>query len=202
MWVVALKSGDEGYTEASGEKRIFAVGFLPASPTGIAENIYVGRPEGETVVAAEIVVGNGVVVFGASFGGDDVGDRVDEVGVPGGSEADGLGKNSGDAGTGNAVKSFVPPVVGGDLEARDGGSDVLHLCDFFFDGHPRDEIGDALIDGEGGIEIDGRRGWRLCLGEREGWDQEKTKENQFWSMHGCWSDCGARRWDSSIKICG
>jgi hypothetical protein len=172
MWVVALESGDEGYAKTSGEERIFAIGFLAASPSGIAENIDVGRPESETVVAAEIVVGNGVVIFGAYFGGDDIGDRVDEVGVPGGREADGLGENGGNARTGNAVESFIPPIVGGDLEARNGGRYVLHLGNFFFDGHARNEIGNALINGERGIEVDGRRGWRVRwrLGLDEGWD--------------------------------
>ena len=130
--IVALEAGDEGYAEAGGEEGIFAVGFLAASPAGIAENIYIGRPESETVVAAGVVVCDGVVVFGTGFGGDDVGDGVEKIGVPGGGEADGLRENGGDAGTGDAVEAFVPPIVGGDLQTRDGGGDVLHLGDFFF----------------------------------------------------------------------
>ena len=40
--IIALKAGDEGYAEASGEERIFAVSFLAASPTRITEDIDVG----------------------------------------------------------------------------------------------------------------------------------------------------------------
>jgi len=132
--VVALEAGDEGYTEAAGEEGIFTVGFLAASPARIAKDVDVGRPEGEAVVAAGIVVGDGVVKFGAGFGGNGVGYAVEEVGVPSSSEADGLRENGGGAGTGDAVEAFVPPVVGGDVEAGDGGGDVLHLGDFFVEG--------------------------------------------------------------------
>lgn len=155
--VVALKAGDESDAKTSGEERIFAIGFLAASPTRIAEDVDVGGPEGETVVASSIVVEDGVVVFAASFGGDGVGDAVEEVGVPCGGEADGLREDGGRAGASDAVEAFVPPVIGGDVETRDGGSDVLHLGDFFFEGETGDQIVDALIDGERGIEV-GRSG--------------------------------------------
>jgi len=156
VWVVSLEARDEGDAEAAGEEGIFAVGFLAASPAGIAKDVDVGRPEGEAVVAAGVVVGDGVVVFGARFGGDDVGDGVDQIGVPRGAEANGLGEDGGVAGAGDAVESFVPPVVHGNLQTRDGGSDVLHLGDFFLEGHARDEIVDALLDGVGRVKIDRR----------------------------------------------
>jgi len=155
--VVTLKAGDETGTKTSGEERIFAVGFLAASPTRIAEDVDVRRPEGQTVVASGIVVEDGVVVFAAGFGGDYVSDAVEEVGVPCGGEADGLREDSSRAGASDAVKTFVPPVIGGNVEARDGGGDVLHLRDFFFEGEAGDEIVNALIDGERGVEV-GRSG--------------------------------------------
>ena len=157
--VVALKAGDESDAKTGGEERIFAVGFLAASPTRIAEDVDVGRPEGETVVASGTVVEDGVVVFAAGFGGDDVSDAVEEVDVPCGGEADGLREDSGRAGASDAVETFVPPVIGGNVQARDGGGNVLHLRDFFFEGETRDEIVNALIDGERGVEV-GRRGLR------------------------------------------
>ena len=157
VWVVALQAGNESKGKMAGEERVFAVGFLPTAPARIAEDVDVGRPEGETVIAAGVVVGDGVVVFGARFGGNDVGDGVDEIGVPGGAEADGLRKDSGVTGAGDTVESFVPPVVRGDLQTRDGGSDVLHLGDFLLEGHARDEVVDPLLDGIRGVEVDRRR---------------------------------------------
>ena len=115
-------------------------------------------------------MGHGVIIFGAGFGGDDIGDAVEEIGVPSGGEADGLGENGGDAGAGYTVEALVPPVVAGDLQARDGLGDVLHLRDFFFEGEPGDEIVNALIDGERGVEV-GRRG--LGAGENGKKSEEK-----------------------------
>ena len=174
--IVALKACDEGYAETAGEKGIFAVSFLTATPAGITEDIDVGRPESETVVTARVVVGDGVIVFAAGFGGDDVGDGVDQFGVPGGGEADGLGKDGGGTGARDTVKAFIPPVVGGDLEARDGGSNVLHLGDFFVEGEARDEVVDAGVERERGVEVGRSGGGRLCLSEREGWEKEKRDE--------------------------
>src|ERR1700759_4983350 len=76
--IVALDALNKCGAEAGGEERIFAVGFLAASPAWIAKDVDVGRPDSEAVVAVVIVVRNRVVVFGASFSGDDFGDGVDQ----------------------------------------------------------------------------------------------------------------------------
>ena len=63
------------------------------------------------------------------------------------------GKDGGLAGARDAVQRFVPPIVGGDVEARDRGRRVLHLEHFFVEGHARDQVGGALFGGEIGIEV-------------------------------------------------
>ena len=151
--VVALEAFDEGDAEAGGEEGVFAVGLLAAAPAWIAEDVDVGRPDGEAVVDGVDVVADGLVVLGAGFGGDDGGDLVDEGRVPGGGHADGLREHGGVAGAGDAVEAFVPPVVGGDVEARDGGSGVDELRDLFVEGHAGDEVVDALLGGERGVEV-------------------------------------------------
>ena len=138
LGIVALNALNEGGAEAGGEEGIFAVGFLATAPAGIAKDVDVGRPDGEAVVAVVIVVGDGVVVLGARFSGDDFADGVDERSVPCGGVADGLRKHRGEAGARDAVEAFVPPVVGGNVEARDGRGAVDELGDFFFEGEPRD----------------------------------------------------------------
>ena len=107
---------------------------------------------------------DGVIVFGARFGGDDVGDAMNEIGVPSGGQANGLRENSGMTSARDAVQAFVPPVIGGNAEARDGLGDILHLGSFFFEGHARDEIVDALIDGKAWIQIR----WSRRLGRSSG----------------------------------
>ena len=71
--------------------------------------------------------------------------------VPGGGDADGLREHGGEAGARDAVEAFVPPVVGGDVEARDGRGAIDELGDFFFEGQTVDKVVDALVDGERGI---------------------------------------------------
>src|SRR5262249_28329681 len=80
-----------------------------------------------------------------------------KLGVPGGGEANSLGEDRGNPGSRDAVQTFIPPVVGGDLQARDRGRYVLHLRDFFVQGHPRDEVRNPRIGGERRIEISRRR---------------------------------------------
>src|SRR5437868_2243991 len=73
--------------------------------------------------------------------------------VPGRGQPDRLGENGGEAGSRDAVQGLVPPVVGGHAEPVDGGGDVLHLVDLLLEGHARDKVGGARLEGEALIEI-------------------------------------------------
>src|SRR5437016_13939739 len=76
LGIVALQPGDESYANATGEKRIFSVSLLSASPARIAKDVDVRRPEGQAEIAAGISVLDSVVVLGASFGRNDIGDEI------------------------------------------------------------------------------------------------------------------------------
>src|SRR5262249_2443617 len=142
--IVPLQSLDEGDAEARGKIGIFAVGFLAAAPARVAKDVDIRAPEGKPFVTGVLAVSEEFVVFSASLGRDDVGDLVDEVFVPGGGETDSLWEDGGVAGARDAVQGLVPPVVGRDTEAIDRRRDVLHLGDFLFQGHSRDQVVDAL----------------------------------------------------------
>src|SRR5579863_5005070 len=120
--VIPLHSGDEGDAHAGGEEGIFAVGFLAASPAGVAEDVDVGSPEIEAD-AGETAMADVFMMLGAGFGADDDGHVVNERRVEGCTEADGLWENGGDIPC-DAVQGFAPPVVGGDFQAWDGGGQV------------------------------------------------------------------------------
>ncbi len=137
----------------------------------------------------------GLIVFGAGLGGDSGGDLPEEGGIPGGGHADGLREHRGVAGAGDAVEAFVPPVVGGDAEAWDGGCGVDELRGLFFEGHAGDEVFGALLGGEGGVLI----GERLSvLRERAGGEGEGEEPE----CETCGS--GAARWHRSgdLRGCG
>src|SRR5712691_12228911 len=82
--VVAWQSGNESHADAAGEVGIFAISFLATSPARITKNIDVGRPKGKSEIASGVSVLDGIVVLGAGFGGDHVGDTMNQIGVPGG----------------------------------------------------------------------------------------------------------------------
>src|SRR5271170_2548622 len=130
LGVVALQALDELDGHSAGEERVFAVGFHAASPARVAKEIDVGGPEGETLIDVALAEADEFVVLGAGFIGDGGGYAEDKVAVPSGGESDGLGKHRGATGAGDAVEALVPPVVGGDIETRDGGRIVHELGDF------------------------------------------------------------------------
>ncbi len=151
--VVALQALDERDAHAGGQVWVFAVGFLAATPARVAEDVDVGRPEGEPLVDAALALAQGLVVLGARFVGDRRGDLRHEIEVPGGRQADGLREDGGDARAADAVQALVPPVVLGHAEPLDGRRRVHHLRDLLGQRHARDEVVHALCDGQVGVEV-------------------------------------------------
>src|SRR6476659_3691607 len=77
FWVVALQAGHKRHAHARSEKRIFTVGFLATSPSRIAKNIDVGRPDSESVVPDSGAIRMQIdVILGTKFGADDAGDAM------------------------------------------------------------------------------------------------------------------------------
>src|ERR1039458_5303017 len=151
--IAALNTGDKGYAELAGKEGIFAVGLLAAAPARIAKDVDVGRPEGESVEDAVIALALSFVVLASGLGGDDVSHGVDDRWVPGGGHADGLRKDRGVAGAGNAVEGFVPGLIVGNAKTWDGGGPVFKLVGFFFEGHAAHQIMRTLSSRELGVEV-------------------------------------------------
>ena len=152
--VVALEAADVDEGHLAGEERVLAVGFLAASPAGVAEDVYAGAVEGEAVALGDgAVVLRGVgVVSGSGLGGDGLGLLLDEGEVPGGGHADGLGEHGGGViAAHEAVEVFVAVAVGGDAEAGDGQGAGADLGDFFLEGELGDEVVDAGFERGGGV---------------------------------------------------
>ncbi len=95
------------------------------------------------------------LILGAGFIGDGGGDAEDQIGVPGGGEADGFRENGGAAGARHAVEALVPPIVGRDAEPLDGGRIVHELGDFLLQGHAGEQVVDAFFKRRGRIFVEG-----------------------------------------------
>ncbi len=125
--VVALESGDEGNAHVRSEERIFAVGFLAASPAWVAEDVDVGRPEGKAFEDVAATRTDGLVVLGAGFGADHSGHVMEQRSIPGCAERDGLWEHSSDTRPGDAVKGLAPIVIRRNLKARNCTSLIYQL---------------------------------------------------------------------------
>ena len=149
--IVPLQPGDKGEAHARGEIRILSVGLLPAAPAGVAKDIDVWRPDGQAEVDAMVVVGRGIGILGSRLGRDGVSHGMHQGGVPGSSQTDRLGKDSGSAGARHAVQPLVPPGVFRDAKARNGRRGHGHLGDLLLRRQPPYQVGDALLDRQRGI---------------------------------------------------
>ncbi len=190
--VVALEAANERQRDAPGQKRVFAVRLLSAAPPGIAKEIDVRRPDGESLIAIVLIVPEMLVMFRARLVRDDRGHAENETVVPRGREPDGLGEHRAESVACDAVQGFVPPVVGGNAQTVDRGRDILHLEDLLIQRHAPDEIVHALADGTRLVEICGT--WsRGLLGVRGSDDPEGRQEHERKATaHGetrpCWSE--------------
>ena len=143
--VIALQAAHEGRAHRAGEEGILAPRFLAAAPARVAEDIDIGRPEGEPLVVARLAIAaQRGVILGAPLVADGGGDLLDQRRIPRGGHADGLREDGGAAVAGNAVQRLAPPVVGRDPQPRDGRCVEDKLAEFLFERHAADEIGDAV----------------------------------------------------------
>src|SRR2546425_12992630 len=109
---------------------LFRSGLLAASPPRVAEQVDVGRPDGEALMPLVLAPAQIVLMFRAKLVGDDAGQAEHEARVPGRGEADGLRKHGREPRARHAVETLVPPVVLGDGQAIDRRRAVHHLGDF------------------------------------------------------------------------
>ncbi len=110
---VTLERLDKRNPNPAGQIGVFAVGFLTAPPARIAEDIDIGCPEGQSIILfAFLPLAQCLMVFGTPFIGNHGADLVNQIKIPTGCHADGLGKDSGNAGSSHTMQALVPPVVG------------------------------------------------------------------------------------------
>ena len=136
---VALQAPDVGLAQLRGEEGILAVGLVAAAPAGIAEDVDVGRPEGQPLVDVPVAVAGGGVVLGAALGGGHIAQLLHQGGVEGSGHADGLGPHGSRAGAGHAVERLVPPVVGRNAQPVNGRRVVAQLAGSLLHRHLADQ---------------------------------------------------------------
>ena len=99
-----------------------------------------------------------IIVFGPGFGGNGIGNGVDQRNIPGGRHADGLRENGCDAGAGHAMETLVPIIISRHAQPRNGRGGIAQLRGFLGEGQPPDEIFHARFDGQSGVFPEFRAG--------------------------------------------
>ncbi len=118
--IIPLQARHERRGHLPRQERIFAPGLLTATPARVAEDIDVGRPEGQALIPARLpLAAQRRVVLGTGLVPDGAADAADQGGIPGGGQADGLGKYRRAPVAGHAVERLVRVVVGGDAQPGD-----------------------------------------------------------------------------------
>jgi hypothetical protein len=138
--VIALQAAHEHSAQFTGQKRILAVGLLTAPPARIAKKIDIRRPEGQALIDLAFPLAQKVVMLGARLIANRLRDAMVMADIPGCRKANGLGKDRGLAGAGDAVQAFVPPVISRHPKPRNRWSIKHHLRHLFRQRQTRDQV--------------------------------------------------------------
>src|SRR6266481_5820147 len=95
----------------------------------------------------------GGIILCAEFRADNIRGLVHKRLIESCGHANRLREYGGHTGAGYAMKAFVPPVVFRNMQPRNRCSGVAELRGLFFKRHTRNEIVDALFDGQFWVEI-------------------------------------------------
>ena len=118
--IVTLHARDKRHAHAPRQKGVFPVGFLAASPPGIAENINVRRPEIQTLEKSLCPSFIPSTYLIRAFNTGRNGHLVNDIGIKCRCQSNRLGKRSDATIVSNSVQRFAPPVVVRNIQPRNG----------------------------------------------------------------------------------
>ena len=136
----ALQAPDHGHSQLSRQIRVLAVGFHPASPAGIAEDIDVRSPESNTLVLLHVPRLTSLAVLHARFVTDSCKYFVQKRFVKGSRHADRLREDSGRPVAGHAVQRLAPPVVSPDAQGGHRRGSVHRQRRFLLQGQTGNQV--------------------------------------------------------------
>ena len=145
---VALEPSYVLLAKLRGEVRVLAVGLVTPAPARVAENIHVGRPEGQTLVDVAVAVPARRIVLRARLRGGYIRALPEHFPVEHRRKAYRLREHRRCTRPGNSVKPLVPPVVGGKSSGRDRRCVVFELLRLLLDCQRVGQCFRALLRGE------------------------------------------------------
>ena len=116
----ALETTHYGQSHLRCQIGVFAVGLLTTPPSGIAEDVDVGRPVRQTLIALDGACTFGLLGFHACLVADGGEHAVYHRIIPSGSHRHRDGEDGGNTVTAYTMQGFVPPLELGDSQSGDG----------------------------------------------------------------------------------
>src|SRR5215471_15403215 len=133
--IITLESAHKGDAHLAGQKWIFAISFLAATPAGIAKDIDIRRPEVQTLHNVAMSGPYRLIMLGAGLSADHYRHVVNKRSIESCRQPDGLRKYRSGSSSSHAVQSLAPPVVGKHMQPGDGARLVDELRGFFLQRH-------------------------------------------------------------------
>ena len=141
--ILSLQSGNILTRQHARQERVLTESLLTPSPSGIPEEIDVGRPEGQADILAPVARTDGPVMLCPGLIRDRRRHLPHQFPVKGRRHEDDLREYRRLAGSGNSMEALIPPVVFGYPEALYGRTLVAQLADLFFSRHLANELAEA-----------------------------------------------------------
>ena len=173
--IVALHARNERHSHSGRQERVFPVGFLSASPAGIAKDVDVRRPEVETLKDVAVAVLHSLHVLDSRLNAGRNRHPVNGIRIERRGQADRLRERGDTAVVRYAMQRLAPPVVVRHIQPRNRARLVHQLRDLFFHRHAVDQIGSPLLGRQRSIQICGLFGI-LCVETIEGKHRHKKED--------------------------
>ena len=137
---IALKAVDHRASHHRHQVWILSVGLLAASPPRVTEDVDVRSPYGKAVVLSRPITGAGRIELDALLCRSHIEHVQKEFIIPAGSHTDSLREYGGEAVSGRAVKSLVPPVVLLDAKLRNCRTVITHKSYLLLKGQTTEKV--------------------------------------------------------------
>ena len=111
VFIMSLKAFNISHTQSGGQIRVFSEGLMTSSPSGVSKNIYIGRPEGQSLVNIGIIKFLLHIKFRTRFCRNCFSQFLKQILIKACSKSHCLREYGSDTRSCHAVKSFIPPVV-------------------------------------------------------------------------------------------
>ena len=130
----SLQAAHHSQPHPARQVRVFAVGLLSPPPARVAEDVDVGSPERQALIALDVASRLGLLGLGPSLVADSRVHPVQQGIVPRGSHRHRDGEHGGNAVAPYSVQGLVPPLERRDAQSRNSRRCVHHQQGFLFQG--------------------------------------------------------------------